>query len=121
MPFFLRQVPQQLPHPRIRGPPRRHLVEALGLQLHHLGRLPHRLQTQRTHQPHGPPPHKPSHVLPPDQRYVLAEPRPVKLDQPMPMPVLLTPHLGKLFRLNRVGLLQPVGEVVVNARILLLL
>src|ERR1035441_6570751 len=61
------------------------------------------------------------HILSPDQRDVLAEPVPVKLDQPMPMPILLPPHLGKLFRLRRVTLLQPVRKVVVDARVLFLL
>ena len=46
---------------------------------------------------------------------------PVQLDQPMPMAVFLAPHLGELLRLRRVVLLQPVGEVVVDARVLLLL
>ena len=52
---------------------------------------------------------------------MLAEPVPVKLDQPMPMPVLLAPHLGELLRLGWVILLQPVRKIVIDARVLFLL
>ena len=80
----------------------------------------HGLQAQRPNQPHGPPAHETPHLLTPDERDVLPKPAPVKVQQPMAVPVFLPPHLGELLGLHRVSLLQAIREVVVNAGILLL-
>ena len=41
--------------------------------------------------------HKTLHVLPADERNVLAETCPMKVDQPVPVAVLLGPHLLEQF------------------------
>ncbi len=71
-------------------------VEAPRFELHRLGLLAHRRQAERPHQPDRCARHKPLDIVAANERNVLAELLPVKLQQPMPMPVLLHAHFGKL-------------------------
>ncbi len=121
VPLLFCQVAKQLPDSNIRGASRGGFIESLRFQLHQFRGLLHRSQAQRPHQPDRPTAHEPAHVLAPDQRHMLAEPAAVELQQPMPMRIFITPHFGKFLRLLRVVLLQAIGEIIVDSRILLLL
>src|SRR5438132_675138 len=59
------------------------------------------------------------HVLTPDERDVVAETGFVKFEQAMAVAVLLLAHVAELFRLLGIISLQAVGEIFVDARILL--
>ena len=50
---------------------------------------------------------------------MLAEFRPIQLDQPMPMPILLGPHLLEHLGRGRIIFFHRVGEVGVNPGIFL--
>ena len=75
---------------------------------------------ERPHQPDRAAVHKPAHVLPPDERHVVAETACVQFQQPVAVAVLLAAHFAELRRLLGIIRLQPVGEILVDARVLLL-
>ena len=60
-------------------------------------------------------------VIPAHERYVVAEFRHEQVDEPAPVVVLLGRHLVEHFRACRVVVVQPVGEIGENARVLLLI
>ena len=76
-------------------------------------------KSERTHEPDGAAIHKPAHVLPPDERHVLAKAAFVKFQQAMAMAVLFAAHDAEFFGLLGIIRLQAVGEIPVDARILL--
>jgi hypothetical protein len=116
----LGQIAEQLAHARVRGPFHGPLVEALRLELHDLGLLPHRVEAERTDHPYRPARDEPLHVLPPQERDVLTEFLAVKLDQPAAVGVLFTRHLGEHLGRSGVIVLQALGIIGVNAGILFL-
>ena len=75
----------------------------------------HRLETEGTHPPDWAPLHETSHILPPDEGHVIAKSLFVKFEQTMAVVIFLAAEFFELFRLFRVFLFQPVGEIVVNA------
>ena len=62
---------------------------------------------------------KPAHVLPPDVRHMVAETAFVKFQQAMAMAVLLAAHVAEFFGLFGIIRLQAVGEIFVDAGVLL--
>src|SRR5438309_5827258 len=63
--------------------------------------------------------HEAAHVLPPNERHVIAEAAFVKLEQTVAVPVLFTAHFAELGGLRRVIFLQAVREIFVNSGVLL--
>ena len=59
--------------------------------------------------------HKTPHILPTDVGHVIAKTLFVKFEQTMAVAVFLAAEFFEFFRLLRVFLFQPVGEIVVNA------
>ena len=116
-----RQIPQQFPRRHIAGPLRRPLIKPPRLGLHRLGQFPHRLDPQRPHQPHGPMPNKPLHILPPNQRNMLAKTLAIQLRQHPPMLLLLGLHPLKHLRRRRIIRPQRKIDIRINPRILLLI
>ncbi len=91
------------------------LVEAPRLQLHDLRLLAHRVQAERTHQPHRPAVDEAFDVLAADQRDVLAELLLVELNQAGAVLRLLRLHLLEDHGAGGVGFAQAVGEIAVDA------
>ena len=75
----------------------------------------HRLEAEGAHQPDRSPLHETADILPPDEGHVIAESLFVMFEQAMAMPVFFAAEFFELLRLLRVILLQPVGEIVVDA------
>ncbi len=118
--FLLGQVAQKLADAGIGrlldGP----LVKLFGLKLHQLDLLADRLDAEPGRQPDRPTLYKAFHVLAADEGDMVAELLPVKLDEPMPMAVLLGPHLLQHPCCRRIVTLETLREIVVNARVFLL-
>ena len=72
-------IAEQLPDARVGGPLRRVLVEAPRLRLHQGRLLARRRQPQRPHQPHRLAADEALHVMPADERDVVAELLPVQV------------------------------------------
>src|SRR5437588_121507 len=73
------------------------------------------VQAERPGQPDRLPLHETLHVAAANQRNVLAEFLPIKLDEPMAMAILLGPHLNELIgQLGKIGP-QAIGKIGVNA------
>ena len=71
--FLLRQVAEQLPDAGVSRAPSGDFVKTLRLQFHAFGGFLDGFQTERAHEPDGTAVHKPAHVLPADERHVVAE------------------------------------------------
>jgi hypothetical protein len=120
MPAFGRgQIAEELPDRGVAYPLDGALVEASCLQLHQLGLSSHHVEAERPDQPYRTPPHEASDILSPQQRNVLAKPRPVCLDERGAVLRLLLLHLAEYGGRRRIGLPQPVREVAVDATVLL--
>ena len=78
--FFLDKVAEQLSDACILGLSRGDFIKAFSFQFHAFGTALHGFKSERTHQPDRTPIHEPSHVLPPDERHVVAETRFVKIE-----------------------------------------
>ena len=118
--LFLRQIAQQLADGDIGGPPHGCLVKTLRLDLHHRRLLARGFQFERAHSPYGLALHEPTHVLAANERHVLAKPRFVKLQQPMPVAIFLAPELAEFLGLLGKTIAQALGKLVKNAGVLLL-
>ena len=94
------------------------LVKPFRFHLHALGGFLDGFQTERTHEPDGFAINKTAHVLPPDERHVIAEAAFVKFQQPMTMPILFAAHDAEFFGLFGIIRLQAVGEIAVDSRVL---
>src|SRR5262249_4150771 len=112
-------VAQQLTHAGVGRLASGLLVKALRLQFHQSGLLAHRVQAQRPHQPNGFATDEALDILTADQRNVLAEAFAIQVQQAMAMAVFLSAHLAKFLRLGWITRLQPLGEIVVDAGVLL--
>src|ERR1700680_218337 len=88
-PLLLRQVVEELPHTGVLRPARRLFVKATAFHFEHDRLIAYRVEPQWPYQPDGLALHEPFHILPPDQRNVLAEALLIKLDQPAPVAGLL--------------------------------
>src|SRR5438045_2756086 len=77
------------------------------------------MDAQRTRQPHRAARHESGDVLPANERDVLAKTLPVELDQAGAMAGLFFDHVLEEFRGGGVLAAQPVGEVAVDASVLL--
>src|ERR1700676_4774216 len=97
----------------------RPLVEAAGLELHDLDLLPDVLDAQGTREPERAPLDESLDVLPPDEGNVVAEAASVRLDQAGAMLRFFPPQLVEDLRGLGIGLAQPIGEVGVDATVLL--
>jgi hypothetical protein len=117
--FRGRQVSKQPTDIRIRGPRRRMLVEPGRVLLHLLGLLSYRLDALQADLPEFLAVNEPADVSPPDQRNMFAELGSIQIDQYPPMIVFLFGHVGK--HPSRVGVVtpQPLGEIDVDAPVLL--
>jgi hypothetical protein len=82
--------------------------------------LAHGVQAERSHQPERLAMDEPANVLAANERDVLAELRPVELDQTVPMPALFGRHVRKDPGRRGIALAQPLREVVIDPLVLLL-
>ncbi len=108
-----------MPDARIGRMPGGDLIKTPRLHFHGLGGFLDGLQPQRPHQPDGSAIHKTAHVLPPDERHMVAKTGLVQFQQPVAMAVLLTAHLAEFRRLLGIVRLQTLGEILVDAGVLL--
>jgi hypothetical protein len=116
----LRQIAQQLADGSVARPAGRAAIEALCLRFHDLRLLAHRIQPQRPDVPHRAVLDEPAHVAAPDQRDVLAEFLAEQVDQAPPVFAFLRRHFREDRGARREIRTQPVGEVGVDAAVLLL-
>jgi hypothetical protein len=82
--------------------------------------LAHGVQAERSHQPERLAMNEPANVLAANERDVLAELRPVELDQTVPMPALFGRHVRKDAGRRGIALAQPLRELVIDPLVLLL-
>jgi len=94
-PLFRSEIIQQLADAGVLCPRRRLLVKTARLDLHCRGLFAHRFNPQRTNQPQCRTLNKSAHILPPDQRNMVAELLLIELQQPASMPGLLFAHAFK--------------------------
>ena len=96
-------------------------VEAGRGALHFARVRAHGLEAQGPHLPHRLRRDIAADVLPPNQRNMFAEIRCEEIDEPAPVNVLLRRHLVEHFGAVRVVVVQAVGEIGVDAQVLLLI
>ena len=114
------KIAKQLADAGIRGAGRRLLIETAGLFLH-LNRLPpHRLYAKGANLPERPPLDIATDIVPADERDMVAELFDKHVDQHSTVLVFLLSHVEE--HTSRVGViaLKPLGEVGVDAPVLLL-
>ena len=114
------QVTQQAADRRVGRPARGLAVEPFGVVLHLAGVVAHCVEPERAELPDGAARGETAHVLAADQRDVRAESFGVGVDQQAPVLVLLMRHVGE--DVGGVGVIvsQALGEVAVDAAVLLL-
>ena len=93
--LFLRQIVQQLSDACVLRARSRLLIKNPRLHFKSRSLTARRFRAQRLREPDGASRYQPFHVAAPDQRYVLAELGPVKINQPAPMRGFLIPHAFK--------------------------
>ena len=116
--FFLREIVEQLAHSDILSPAGRSFIKPAALHLQRAGLVAHHIQAQRADQPHGLARNEPLHVLPTDERNVLAEALPVQLEQPAPVARFFAAHAVENGSRGRKVLPEAFGVVGVDALIL---
>src|ERR1700730_17536146 len=118
-PFDFGQIAQELANARIThlldGP----FAKTTALELHHLDLLADVIDAQGADQPDRAPLEEALHVMPPNQRNMLAEAASVGLDQARAMLRFLRAHLVEDLRGVGIDLPQTVGEIAVNVAVLL--
>ena len=93
-------------------------VKAAGFHFHAFGGLLDGLQAERPDEPDGFAVHEAAHVLPPDERDVVAEARFVKFEQAMAVAVFFAAHGAEFDGLFGIIFLQAVGKILVDAGVL---
>ena len=115
-----REVAEKATRAGVARPGRGHLVEAARLKLHHADLPAHLGDREGAHEPHGPSPHESPDVRAVDQGNVLAEPRPVLVNEPLAVDGLLVLQLHEHRGCRRITLAQLLRKVAVDAPVLLL-
>src|SRR5580704_5575991 len=100
--------------------PRRPLVEALALRFHQLCLGTHFFEAERPCEPQRLALEKAFHVLPADQRDVVAELLAVEVEEAVTVTVLLGRHRGEHSRRSGIALARRIREVAVGTAVLLL-
>ena len=118
--LFFGQVAEQLAGRSVAGAHQRPSIETRCGALHVARMRAHRVETQRPHLPDGLGGDIAADVLAPHQRNVVAEFRHEEIDQPAPVTVLLRRHLVEHFGACRIIVVQTIGEIGEDARVLLL-
>ena len=116
----LGEVAEQLADGRVGRAGQSLTVEARRGALHVVSVLARRFEAERLHLPNRLLRNIAADVLAAHERDMVAEFRHKEIDEPAPVRVLLGGHLVKHFGGRRVIFVQAVGEIGVNARILLL-
>ena len=117
--FCCRQIAQEFTGGGVRGATRRAHIEIMRVAFHCRRLTADFLQPEVFRQPHRAAGVKSGHMLAPDQRDHLAEPRDMQVDQPLAVAVLLLCHAIK--NGGRTGEIraQPFGIAAINAGVIL--
>ncbi len=116
----LREIAQQLADGRVGRAGQSLTVEARRGALHVMGALARRFEAERLHLPNRFLRNIAADVLAAHERDMIAEFRDEEVDEPAPVRVLLGGHLVEHLRAGGVVFVQAVGEIGVDARVLLL-
>src|SRR5579864_7351154 len=95
------------------------LIETPRFEFHHLGLLADILDSERTHEPFRAPLDKTFHILPANQRDVLAEFLAIEIEQGLTVSRFLRLHLLEHFGGCWIRLAKTIGEISVNAPVFL--
>ena len=96
----------------------RAFIKTAGFEFHHFHLLAHFVNAQWLHQPHRPPLDKTLHVLPANERDVLAEALPINIDQAGAVLRFFLPHLVEDLGGVGIGFPQTIGKIRINAAVL---
>jgi hypothetical protein len=100
--------------------PRRRQIEALALRLHQLRLGTHLFEAERPREPQRLALDEALHILPADQRDVVAELLAVEIEEAVTVAVLLLRHRGEHPRRSGIVLAHRIREVAIGAAVLLL-
>src|SRR5215468_10480129 len=112
------EIAEELADGGVRRVARRGVIEAFALGLHQLCLGAHLLETQRTEQPERFSLQKALHILPADERNVIAEFTAVEVEKTMAVAVLFLGHGGEHPRRSRIVLAHGLGEIAISANVL---
>src|SRR5450631_1664198 len=116
--FLLSQVIEQLADTGILSPHRGPFIKSPGFDFDCAGLPPDRIEPEWPHQPNRRPRHKTLHVLPSNQRDVLTELLPIRLDESSTMARFVAAHSVKHRSRGGEILLEAFGKIGVNPLVL---